>query len=298
MPLDPRLLLSFVVLADELHFGRAAERLNVAQPALSQQIRRLEQQVGSRLYTRNSRVVELTASGRAMLAPARAAILAAEQAERAAREAARFSNHPLRVGVNSFLDDVVPAIAAYAEDRSEVPLWLSRMNEPQGHEMLAASVLDAFVGVSPPVEGSIISRTRSIDVPLLAFAAADHPIAALAEVPLSTYRESPVAIWDRGYAPEAFDHIVDVFSEGQGRDALSLRECRPSVTGEGGSSLEAELFVGHAVGFGPQGKKLAVPERVRSVPFAPPLSLPTYVSWHAERSGIVDAFASYMSALA
>jgi DNA-binding transcriptional LysR family regulator len=297
MPLDPRLLLSFVVLADELHFGRAAERLNVAQPALSQQIRRLEQQVGSRLYTRNSRVVELTASGRAMLAPARAAILAAEQAERAVREAARFSNHPLRVGVNSFLDDVVPAIGTYAENHSEVPLWLSRANEPQGHEMLAASVLDAFVGVSPPVEGSIISRTRSIDVPLLAFAAADHPIAALAEVPLSTYRESPVAIWDRGYAPEAFDHLVDVFSEGQGRDALSLRECRPRVTGGGGSSLEAELFVGHAVGFGPRGKRV-VSERVRSVPFDPPLSLPTYVSWHAERSGIVDAFASYMSALA
>jgi DNA-binding transcriptional LysR family regulator len=297
MPLDPRLLLSFVVLADELHFGRAAERLSVAQPALSQQIRRLEQQVGSRLYTRTSRVVELTASGRAMLAPARAAILAAEQAERAAREAARFSNHPLRVGVHSFLDDVVPAIGAYAESHSEVPLWLSRMNEPQGHEMLAASVLDAFIGVSPPVEGSIISRTRSIDVPLRAFAAADHPIAALAEVPLSTYRESPVVIFDRGYAPEAFDYIVDVFSEGQGRDALSLRECRPTVTGEGVSSLKTELLVGHAVGFGPQGK-LAVPERVRSVPFDPPLSLPTYVSWHAERSGIVDAFASHMSALA
>jgi DNA-binding transcriptional LysR family regulator len=298
MPLDPRLLLSFVVLAEELHFGRAAERLNVAQPALSQQIRRLEQQVGSRLYTRNSRVVELTASGRAMLAPARAAILAAEQAERAAHEAARFSNHPLRVGVNSFLEDVVPAIGSYAESHSEVPLWLSRINEPQGHEMLAASVLDAFVGISPPVEGAIISRTRTIDVPLLAFVAADHPIAALAEVPLSTYRESPVVIFDRGYAPEAFDHLVDVFSEGQGRDALSLRECRPRVSGEGGSTLERELFLGNAVGFGTQAKKLAVPERVRSVPFDPPLSLPTYVSWHAERSGIVDAFASYMSAFA
>jgi hypothetical protein len=163
--------------------------------------------------------------------------------------------------------------------------------------MLTASVLDAFVGISPPVEGSIISRTRSIDVPLLAFAADDHPIAALAEVPLSTYRESPVAIFDRGYAPEAFDHIVDVFSEGQGRDALLLRECHPRVTGGGASSLETELFVGHAVGFGPQGKRV-VSERVRSVPFDPPLSLPTYVSWHAERSGIVDAFASYMSALA
>jgi hypothetical protein len=117
MPLDPRLLRFFVVLAEELHFGRAAARLNVAQPALSQRVRRLELQVGSRLYTRNSRAV-------------------------------------------------VTEVAAYAESHPEVQLSVSRMYEPQGHEMLSASVLDVFLGTFAPT-GSIIVQARSIDVPLL-----------------------------------------------------------------------------------------------------------------------------------
>jgi len=71
---DLRLIPSFVVLADELHFGRAAELLNLAQPALSQQVRRLEAQVGQRLFERDRRHVELNEAGRALLDPARRAL--------------------------------------------------------------------------------------------------------------------------------------------------------------------------------------------------------------------------------
>lgn len=297
MALDPRLLRSFVVLAEELHFGKAAERLNLAQPALSQQIQRLETQVGSQLYTRNSRVVELTPSGRAMLEPARAALRATEQAERAAREASRMSAHPLRVGVNYYIEDVVPAVAAYASARREVQLWVSRMVEPQAHEMLATSALDAVVGVFAPSEGSTVERAPAIDVPLFALVGPNHSTASLSALPLSVYRESPIAIFARDHAPNQFDYFVDVLSEGQGRSSVTMREFTPTGTGSHADML-AEVGAGHALGFGTSATLATRAGHLRILPFDPPLTLPTYVSWHAGRSAVIDAFAEHMSALA
>src|SRR4051794_41835388 len=82
---DARLLASFVTLADELHFGRAAARLDLTQPALSQQIKRLELQLGVELFARTRNSVALTAAGEAALPHARAAGEAAASAGDAAR---------------------------------------------------------------------------------------------------------------------------------------------------------------------------------------------------------------------
>jgi DNA-binding transcriptional LysR family regulator len=297
MALDPRLLKSFVVLAEELHFGRAADRMNLAQPALSQQINRLEKQVGSRLYTRNSRMVELTDAGRAMLEPARAALRAADQAERAAREASRISRHPLRVGVSLYIHEAVPAVAAYASEHQDVQLWMSRMHETQGHEMLAANLLDAFVGVFAPTKDLTIARARSIDVPLFAVLSPRHPIARRSAITLSDYRRSPIAMFARDAAPGHFDYIIDVLSEGEGRHAVSIREFRASGTGDNAEQI-AEITAGHAVGFGTPATLASKASHLRVLPFDPGLSVPTYISWDAERSAAVDAFADHMSELA
>ncbi|WP_029289522.1 LysR family transcriptional regulator [Cellulomonas sp. HZM] len=79
MDLDLRLVRYFVVVADELHFGRAAARLHISQPALSQQVRKLEDAVGGRLLTRDSRHVELTARGATFLDDARQLLAIAER---------------------------------------------------------------------------------------------------------------------------------------------------------------------------------------------------------------------------
>src|SRR4051794_24642585 len=96
--MELRHLRSFVAVAEELHFGRAAERLHIAQSPLSQQIQRLERQVGAMLFERNRRKVELTDAGNAMLTHAREALAQADLAETAARAAAAGRAGTLRIG--------------------------------------------------------------------------------------------------------------------------------------------------------------------------------------------------------
>ena len=87
--LDLRKLRYFVAVADGLHFGQAAERLYVAQPVLSRQIRKLEQELGAALFVRSSRHVELTEAGRQLLDEARPLLAAADAASRRVRRAAQ-----------------------------------------------------------------------------------------------------------------------------------------------------------------------------------------------------------------
>src|SRR5918997_1666189 len=89
MSLDPRLLRSFVGLAEELHFSRAAARLHTTQPALSQQIRRLELQLCVEVFERTRSSVSLSDGGRAILGAARSAVGAAASVEEIAAEVAR-----------------------------------------------------------------------------------------------------------------------------------------------------------------------------------------------------------------
>lgn len=86
--LDLRLVEYFVAVAEELHFGRAAARLHIAQPSLSQQIRRLESQVGAPLLTRTSRSVQLTSAGEVLLREGRKTLAQARRALQATRAAA------------------------------------------------------------------------------------------------------------------------------------------------------------------------------------------------------------------
>lgn len=109
MNVDLRLIPSFVVLAEERHFGRAAERLHIATPALSQQIKRLETQLGTPLLSRSSRDVQLTEAGQALLIPAREALTLLSEGLAASEQAAARGS-ATRIG----LPDVMPLLATWS----------------------------------------------------------------------------------------------------------------------------------------------------------------------------------------
>src|ERR1044072_4216727 len=104
--MELRHLRYFVAVAEELHFRRAAERLYVAQPAVSEQIRKLEAELGVRLFDRTHRSVCLTEPGRALLPEARRVLRLAEAAQHAARNASRRTGERLRVG---YVPDALPS---------------------------------------------------------------------------------------------------------------------------------------------------------------------------------------------
>jgi DNA-binding transcriptional LysR family regulator len=103
--MELRHLRYFVAVAEELHFRRAAERLHVAQPAVSEQIRKLEAELGVQLLIRSQRSVSLTPAGAAMLEEARRVLRQADTACRAAREAHGHALAQLRIG---YLPDMLP----------------------------------------------------------------------------------------------------------------------------------------------------------------------------------------------
>src|SRR5258705_4225382 len=109
--MELRHLRYFVAVAEELHFRRAAERLYVAQPAVSEQVRKLEEELGVRLFDRTQRSVALTDAGSALLEEARRVLDQAEVAQHAARNAGDKATKRLRIG---HLPDLLPTSVARA----------------------------------------------------------------------------------------------------------------------------------------------------------------------------------------
>jgi DNA-binding transcriptional LysR family regulator len=155
--MELRHLKYFVAVADELHFRRAAERLHVAQPAVSEQVRKLEQELGVRLFDRTQRSVSLTSAGSAMLEEARGVLRQAEAAMHAARAARDNATMRLRIG---YLPDTVPAavtraLRQLASGASRIDIRLHAGPAQRLHEDLLAARLDAIVTSLPAPAGGM-----------------------------------------------------------------------------------------------------------------------------------------------
>ncbi|MGY1670867.1 LysR family transcriptional regulator [Geodermatophilus sp. SYSU D00710] len=177
--LDLRLLAPFVALAEELHFGRAASRLHVTQSGLSQQIRRLERQLGVALFERDTRHVRLTAAGQAFLTGARESVATAHLAVREARRAAEVRT-PLRVGVDIDCPQaVVRRVRLFGATRADVELRLHLQQQDDVVRDLLDDRLDLAVGwTAPPPGADSLESAPFVPVVLHGVVRADDPLAA------------------------------------------------------------------------------------------------------------------------
>ena len=142
--MELRHLRYFIAVAEELHFRRAAERLHMSQPPLSQQIRQLEEEIGAQLLLRNQRKVELTAAGAAFLVRAREILDAVEDAAREARRVQRGEVGRLAVGfVGSAMYSFVPELLrAFREQAPDIGLRLHELGTTEQLRQLDDGRLD------------------------------------------------------------------------------------------------------------------------------------------------------------
>ena len=250
--------------------------------------------MGARLFTRDSRMVELTAAGRAMLTPARTAVRSITLAQRAALETTRACLQHLRIGIEDGIEDAVPALLSYEREHPEVVVSLSQMNERHGHEALAAGQIDAFVGVLPPEIDGDVAWTRIEEIPLWAVMRSDHPIAVSSPpVALEAFRRYPIVIVERTERPRLFDQFVGLFSGGGGRQSLRLREF-PTFGARSRDAVFAAIGAGRSVGFGTRTELAAYAPPLACSPFEPAIALPAYLSWHRRQSAPAEALAEYL----
>jgi DNA-binding transcriptional LysR family regulator len=160
----------FVAVAEELHFSRAAERLNMTQPPLSRQIRLLEHHVGAQLLERNSRTVRLTAAGKAFFPEAARILRIAEEAMFTARRAAKGEQGSLAIGFTSASGySLLPEVVRRLRERSPgVSLTLKELVSTAQVEALNAGELDLGLMRPHPVSGDLDSQLIATEGLMLA----------------------------------------------------------------------------------------------------------------------------------
>jgi len=210
--MELRHLRYFVAVAEELHFGRAAERLRIAQPPLSRQIRDLEREIGSPLFERVPRGVELTPAGRAFLPEARLTLAQAERAQRSAQRAALGETGRLRVGFveaathSGILPDVLSFFRAHLPS---VGLSLFELDALRQAEAFQDGRIDVGLLHSPPLDAARWLRVEPFHrEPVIAAVSRAHPLAARTRLTLGALAEEPFVSFPRVVAPEMYDEII------------------------------------------------------------------------------------------
>jgi DNA-binding transcriptional LysR family regulator len=282
-PLDLRKLRYFVAVAEELHFGRAAERLYVAQPVLSRQVRKLEQELGIDLLVRTSRSVALTPAGLRLLDESRSLLAAAEVARRRIDDIA---GERAELTIAFFTgDEFTAARMAFSATYPDVAINLRRVYwDDQEHVLPSGEADVAFLHL--PIDDKSLELIPVRCEPRVAVLPTSHPAAHYREISIAELADDPVII-QRGATPswQAF-HNVDPRPDG--------RRARP---GPEAANLEEKLqhvAAGRAISFVPAS--LAATVTQSGIAYVPVTDIPPIrvcLGWMAGNpSPLIERFAA------
>jgi len=206
-----RHLRHFVVVARELHFGRAAEILGIAQPPLSQSIQRLERDLEVELFDRSRRQIRLTTAGQLLLAEADDLLAAQERLRNVMRQVRDGELGSLRAGVPPDTPAVTlrTLLDRLAGQAPGLEVDLEELASAEQVRMLAEGRLDVGL-VHHPVEGAGLRFSTVVDVPLGVVLPRVSPLARAREIALAELRGHDLILAPRAAAPGWHDHVLEV----------------------------------------------------------------------------------------
>lgn len=212
--MELRHLRYFLCVAEEMHFGRAAKRLGISQPPLSQQIRAMEEELGVRLFDRTSRRVRLTEAGTLFLPEAQATIRQADYAIQTARRAGRGETGRLRVGFSTSVAFVPRVMDRLAEFRRRNPLVALQVDEmPRGEQLDRLNRGDLDIGIlrvfeAPTLPTGFQTSCLQRDGMILAMRR-DHPLALRkADPTLDDLRGQPLIMYGSINGAGFNEHLI------------------------------------------------------------------------------------------
>ena len=274
-----RQLWMFLAVAEEQHFGRAAKRLGMSQPPLTEQIKVLEQSLQLKLFDRSRRGTRLSPAGAAILPAVRRFAGQVEQLETVIREVAAGQSGVLNVGaITSAMLEIVPSfLEAFRQTYPNLTLYVREIDSVDAIPGLESGDLDlAFVRLEGAI-GSGISTMPLAEDRLAVALPKDHPLAGLARVPLKALESERLIMSSRQVSPVYFDLVISV-CRSHGFAPRVFHEVR-SVT-----SQVAYVSCGQGVALVPSAMCKLAPDNVVVRPLAERVVVVTAaLAWNAKR---------------
>jgi DNA-binding transcriptional LysR family regulator len=285
--IDSRRLHYFVALAEELHFARAAQRLHLSQPSLTQQIQKLESEVGVMLLARSRRAVSLTDAGRAFLDRARVVLEEMERAVSSAKASAAGKVGELAIGYAAPADlQIVPhLVPRFRMKYPDIRLTLHHL----GGASLVEALKDDRVRVAilrgpldePGIETITLARER-----LVAVVQESHPLANRSRIRFKNLAHLPMIFFPRWLSPKYFDSVAQLCLELGGFTLAPSQEVETSQT------ALALVAAGMGVSLQPDSIKVLQRSGVRylDISDSPPCAEMALAYRRGDRSKVLDNF--------